>query len=143
MKTKMNPKIITRDESGEINGYIVPIYNVNETFHDFGKEPKQVYVTVVEKGKMKGPHLHHIRTGFFTCIKGNVKIVTKEDLKYMEYFSGEDYGYLSVIVNTGIPALIVNICDEDAIVLNMPNPAWTPEMNDEHTEDFSDYNFNE
>lgn len=36
---------------------------------------------------------------------------------------------------------MVNLGDEDAFVLNMPNPAWTPTMNDEHTADFSSYVF--
>lgn len=139
MKTKKNPRIETKDIKGEPNGFLVPIYNDNDSFHDPGKEPKQVYLTVVKKGKSKGPHLHNIRTGFFTCIKGDIKIITKENNKYIEYFSGENYDYLSVIINTGIPALIQNIGKEDAYVLNLPSPAWTPLMNDEYTEDFSGY----
>ncbi len=142
MKTKSNPKIETKDSSGNINGYLIPIYNIHEGFHEQNKEPQQVYLTVVNKGTIKGPHLHHIRTGFFTCIKGNVKIVTKEDGNYREYFSGEDHNYLSVIINSGTPAVIQNIGNEDAFVLNMPSPAWTPTMNDEFTADFKDYNFN-
>ena len=38
--------------------------NVNDNFHDVDKEPKQVYLTVVKPGTIKGPHLHFIRTGF-------------------------------------------------------------------------------
>lgn len=141
MKTKKNPKIDTKDEKGIINGYLIPIYNIHDGFHEEGKEPQQVYLTVVNKGTIKGPHLHYIRTGFFTCIKGNIKIITKENGIYCEYFSGESHNYLSVIINTGTPAVIQNIGDEDAFVLNMPSPAWTPVMKDEYTDDFSDYNF--
>lgn len=141
MKTKTNKKIFTKDIDGENNGYLIPIYNINEKFHLDGREPKQVYLTVVNKGKIKGPHLHYKRSGFFTCIKGNVKIVTKEDGKYKEYFSGENHAYLSILIKTGIPAAIQNIGDEDAFVLNMPSPAWTPDMNDDFLSDFSDYIF--
>jgi len=141
MKTKINQKFITKDSAGGITGYLIPIYNVNEKFHDVDKEPQQVYLTVVKPSEIKGPHLHYIRTGFFTCIKGNVRIIIKIDGKYKCFNSGEDFNYLSVIIPTGIPAAIQNIGNEDAFVLNMPSPAWTPEMNDEHTADFSDFNY--
>jgi hypothetical protein len=55
--------------------------------------------------------------------------------------SGEDHEFRSVIVPTGIPAALQNIGNEDAFILNMPHPAWTPEMNDEHSADFSDFDF--
>ena len=142
MKTKCNKKFITKNSVGEITGYLVPIYNVNEKFNDIDKEPQQVYITVVKIGEIKGPHLHYIRTGFFTCIKGDVRIVVKKDSEYKCFYSGENHDYLSVIIPKGVPAAIQNIGNEDAFVLNMPSPAWTPEMNDEHTADFSDFNFN-
>ncbi len=59
--------------------------------------------------------------------------------KYQEHYSGEAYSYLSVEIPAGIPALIQNLGTDDAFVLNMPNPAWTPTMNDEHKADFGDY----
>jgi hypothetical protein len=68
-----------------------------------------------------------------------VRIVVKVDGQYLIYYSGEMHDYLSVEIPTGIPALIQNVGDEEAFVLNMPNPAWTPTMNDEHTADFSDF----
>ncbi len=139
MRTKTNKKIDTKDNKGNINGYLVPIYNIHDAFHEKGKEPQQVYLTVIHEGSFKGPHLHYIRTGCFTCIKGNIKVITKENDRYCEYFSGEDYNYLSVIIDTGVPAVIQNVGTGEAFVLNMPSPAWTPTQNDEYTDDFSDY----
>lgn len=141
MQTKINKRFITKDSDGIENGYLIPIFNIHEDFHDADKVPQQVYLTVTKPGKIKGPHLHYIRTGFFTCIKGNVRIIIKENNEYKVFFSGENHNYLSVIVPIGIPAVIQNIGDEDAFVLNMPSPAWTPEMNDEHIADFSDFDF--
>lgn len=141
IKTQKHRKFNTNGPDGKSNGYLIPIYNFNEYFFDPGHEPQQVYLTVVAPGCLKGPHLHHIRTGFFTCIKGNVKIIVKIDDQYNEYYSGEDYDYLSVEIPTGIPAVIQNISKVEAFVLNMPNPAWTADMKDEHTADFSDYKF--
>jgi dTDP-4-dehydrorhamnose 3,5-epimerase-like enzyme len=139
LRIQDHPKIVTFDKTGRINGYLVPIYNVNDHFFEPGREPQQMYLSVISPGCSKGPHLHHIRTGFFTCIKGNLKIVLKIDNQYVEYDLGEDHQFLSLEIPTGVPALIQNLGNEDAFLLNMPNPAWTPELHDEFTEDFSDY----
>jgi dTDP-4-dehydrorhamnose 3,5-epimerase-like enzyme len=141
IKSKINKRHETRDASGEYNGFLIPIYNIHEGFHDDGKTPSQVYLTVVSKGKIKGPHLHFIRTGCFTCIKGDARFILKTSTGYEVIYSGDSNGYKSVIVPTGIPAAIQNIGQEDAYILNMPTPAWTPEMNDEHTADFNDFDF--
>ena len=78
--TKTSKKIATKNIDGSINGYLVPLYNVNDAFYPEGLEPKQVYLTAISPGNTKGPHLHHIRT-------------------------------------------------------------WTPEMSDEYSADFSDFDF--
>ena len=94
-------KYVTYDSNKQPNGYLVPIYNINEEFFDKGKEPEQFYLTVIEPGKIKGPHLHYIRTGCFTCIKGNACFVVKKDNKYEVIYSGEDYEYTTVIIPAG------------------------------------------
>ena len=141
IRTQTHKKFVTKGETGDANGFLVPIYNLNEGFFSSGKEPQQVYMTTILPGTVKGPHLHFIRTGFFTCIKGNLRIVLKTDEGYQQFFSGEDHEFLSVEVPTGVPAAVQCIGDEEAYMLNMPNPAWTPEMNDEHSADFSDFDF--
>ena len=139
LKTQTHRKFVTCEKNGSSNGYLVPLYNIHDGFFAPGREPQQVYLTVVAPHAEKGPHLHFIRTGCFTCIKGNVCIIVKLEDGYHEYFSGEAHDYLTVEIPTGVPALLKNLGDGEAFVLNMPNPAWTPTMNDEHTADFSDY----
>lgn len=140
IKTAKHPKFVTKNhETDEENGFLVPIYNIHDGFFEKGKEPQQVYMTVVKPGTVKGPHLHFIRVGCFTCIKGNVRVVVKVDGEYQVFFSGEDHEYQSIEIPTGIPAMLECLGDEDAYVLNMPSPAWTKDMNDEHTADFSDF----
>ena len=141
IKTKKNPKIITKDLQGNENGFLVPIYNFKDGFFNKGKEPQQVYLTVISPGKIKGPHLHHIRTGCFTCIKGDARFILKTEEGYNEIYSGESYDYETVIVPTGIAAVLQNLGSDDAYILNMPNPAWTPDMNDEHHATFDDFDF--
>jgi len=142
IRTLPHKKFTTKDEHGEVNGFLVPLFNIHDKFFASGKEPQQVYMTTILPGTIKGPHLHFIRTGFFTCIKGNVRVVLKTDAGYKVFFSGEDYEYTSIEVPTGVPAAVQCLGDEEAYLLNMPNPAWTPDMNDEHTADFGDFDFN-
>lgn len=139
LRTQNHPKIETRDQAGLSNGYLVPIYNIHDEFFAAGREPQQVYLTTLAPHSSKGPHLHHIRTGCFTCIKGNVRIVVKLGEEYHEYYSGESYNYCSIEIPSGVPALLQNLGAEEAMVLNMPCPAWTPDMDDEYTADFDDY----
>lgn len=141
IKVKKNSSFITKDASKNANGFLIPIYNIHDGFFQPGKEPQQVYLTVVVPGAIKGPHLHFIRTGCFTCIKGNARFILKTSSGYRVFLSGDNHDYLSVEVPAGTPAAIQNIGKEDAYILNMPNPAWTPDMNDEHTADFSDFDY--
>ncbi len=143
MKIRALPhqKFTTKDKDGEVNGFLLPLYNINDGFFETGKNPEQVYLTTILPEKIKGPHLHFIRTGFFTCIKGNVRVVLKIDGQYATLYSGEDHNYSSIEVPVGVPAAIQCLGDEEAYMLNMPSPAWTPEMNDEHSADFSDFDF--
>ena len=139
IRTQKHPKITTKRADGAPNGYLIPLYNIHDGFFAPGAEPKQVYLTVVSPGEKKGPHLHFIRTGFFTCVKGNIKVVLKTPDGYKDLYSGEDHDFLSIEVPTGTPALLLNTGETEAFVLNMPSPAWTPDMNDEHDADFTDY----
>ena len=127
IKFKINTPIITRNKSGGINGFVLPIFNANEKF--VTECPKQIYLTTIMPYEVKGPHLHNKRDGLFTCIKGNIKIVTKIDNKYAELFSGQNANYASVIVPRGVECTLINIGDEDAYVLNMPSEPYDPSDN--------------
>ena len=143
IRVKPNQKFITKNSDGLNNGFLVPIYNINDGFFDPGKEPQQVYLTVIGPRQVKGPHLHFVRTGCFTCIKGNARFILKTPDGYQVFYSGEEHEYFSITVPTGVPAALQNLGDDEAFVLNMPNPAWSPTMNDEYTADFSDFDFNQ
>ena len=141
VRTKHNPKIVTRNQSGKENGFLIPVVNVHEGFVGEEQWPRQVYCTVAGPGEVKGPHLHHKRWGLFTCIRGNVKVVVRIDGVYEEYFSGDEYGYQTIQVPAGIPAALVNVGDSDAYILNMPSPAWHPDDQDDWDVEFDDYDF--
>lgn len=141
LKTAEHPRIVTKDAEGEENGFLVPIVNVHDAFPDSAQWPKQVYLTVVAPGKVKGPHLHMKRWGLFTCIQGNAKIVVRLDDGYEEYLTGVDHKFRTIQVPAGVPAALQNIGDVDAYILNMPSPAWHVDDQDEHPVTFDGYEF--
>lgn len=136
-----HPRIITKDKDGRPNGFLVPIFNVNDNVIKPEQHPQQVYLTVVAPGKVKGPHLHLKRWGLFTCIRGNAKVVVRTDSGYEEYFTGEDYEFRTIQVPAGMPSALQNIGGADAYFLNMPSPAWRADDQDEHPVSFDDYTF--
>jgi len=141
LRTYEHPKIATKDSEGNINGFLIPIYNIHDGFIAGTNSPKQVYLTVCNAGQIKGPHLHMKRWGFFTCVRGNIRIIVKTNNGYEDYFSGEDYEFATIEVPAGTPAAIQNIADEPAYVLNMPSPAWHVDDQDEHPVTFDESAF--
>jgi len=136
-----HPKISTKNDEGESNGWLVPLFNVHESKIDIEQHPRQVYLTVIASREVKGPHLHLKRWGLFTCIRGNAKIVVCTEKGYEEYLTGEDYEFATIQIPAGMPAAMQNMGDEEAYMLNMPSPAWHPDDQDEHTISFDDYTF--
>ena len=141
LRTQKHPKITTRDNNKQENGFLIPIFNIHDKFIDSEHLPKQIYLTVVSSGKVKGPHLHMKRWGCFTCIRGNVKVIVRKVGKYEEYFSGEEHEFASIEIPAGTPAAIQNIGDSDAYVLNTPCPAWHPDDQDDHPVEGWEYEF--
>lgn len=123
----MKGTILTNDQRGFYNGWLLPLWHVDDD-----ELIEQVYLTVIEDGMAKGPHLHLRRRGRFTCVKGNVLVVTLQEGSYHEFWSGEEHGFAVVRVPLGVPAALYNQGDELAYVLNMPSPPWRVGDEDEH-----------
>lgn len=119
------PTIETLDIHGESNGWLLPIWHV-----DSGVKVEQVYLTVVNPGCFKGPHLHLKRRGLLSCIRGVVTVVTRLGQEYHEQLlcAGVD----AFEIPPGVAAAIYNTGDEEAFVLNMPSPPWRKDEPDEH-----------
>ena len=77
-------KHVTKDiHDSHINGSLIPIWR------DWDKiitvQPEMVYVTTINPGETKGPHLHIIRHSYYVCIKGKVVFIIKDESgKYIE-----------------------------------------------------------
>ena len=137
-----HPKIETKNRFGDSNGFLVPIFNVHDGVINEEQYPQQVYLTVANPMEVKGPHLHMKRWQLYTCIKGNVKVVVRQEGVYEEYYSGEEYDFATIQVPAGIPSAVQNVGNVDAYVINMPAPSWHVDEQDDHPVSFDDYVFN-
>lgn len=133
LRSQPHPCIITKDDEGKENGFLIPIYNTHDGFIDESHQPQQVYLTVCKTMARKGPHLHLKSCGYFTCIKGNIKVVAKFGDDYVVEHSGEDHEFCTIEIPAGVAAMVENIGSCDAYVINTPSPAWHPDDLDEHS----------
>lgn len=137
VKVKKNAKYISQNRNGVENGYIVTIVDVMEDFIDSERFPRQVYLTVVAPGEIKGPHYHKIRYAMYTCIKGNIKVVVKTSEGYDVFYSGEDYDYATIWVETGYPTALINLeTDRESMIINTPSPSYKESPTDDYHVEF-------
>ena len=118
-------KIITKDAEGRTNGYLIPIWNALE---QPDMRPDQVYVTAIAPHCRKGPHLHKKRRGRFAVISGAVICwIRGKDGKYRR---GDGSNIIEIA--PGEAAALYNVGHDDALVINMPSPAWSKANPDDH-----------
>jgi dTDP-4-dehydrorhamnose 3,5-epimerase-like enzyme len=130
----------TKDQrTGETNGKLISIWKHYENQREL--PPMEAYTTSYFPGVLKGPHLHKTRWDYFICISGKVLIVVRDnDGNYKEFLSSEDNPVV-VEVPANIPSATLNLSKSTSIVLNLCNPAWHPENEDNYNVEFEDYNF--
>jgi dTDP-4-dehydrorhamnose 3,5-epimerase len=132
-------QIKTKDvRDGHQNGVFVPVWR--DWDKEYEKEPQMVYVTTCFPGEVKGPHLHKERWSYLTVLKGKVVFIVKIDQEFREYIIDESKPQ-TIVIPAGIPQAHINLANEDAIVINLCNPAWHPERQDNYTTDYGDYDF--
>ena len=76
-------------QSNEVNGSLTVVWRDWDNI--MKNPPKMVYLSSVNPGELKGPHLHTKRTSYFTCIHGKVVFILKdENGNYIEIESSAD-----------------------------------------------------
>ena len=122
-----------------VNGSLTVIWR---NYDDLIKNPpKMVYVSSVNPGETKGPHLHIKRSSYFTCIHGSVVFILKNlDGKYIEIESSAENGMM-VFVPKNIASAHINLSNETSQILALADIAWRE--NDDEMKDvtFEDYNW--
>ena len=103
--------------------------------------PKMVYVSSVNSGEVKGPHLHTKRNSYFVCIHGKVLFVVKDkDGKYLEIESSESEPNI-VHIPKNIPSAHLNLSNDISRVLVLADISWKPDDNEMENVIFDDYDW--
>lgn len=134
-------KYPTKDiNDNHINGSLTVIWRDWDKILDV--EPKMVYVTSVNPGEIKGPHLHLKRDSYFVCVRGKVMFVARDlQGKYHEIESSEDDPTL-VQIPKNFPSAHINIANDISTILTLANPAWKPNDDEMKNITFDDYDWN-
>ena len=101
-------------------------------------EPKMVYVSSVNSGEIKGPHLHTKRDSYFTCIHGKVTFVIKSGDEYIEIESDAEKPNL-VYVPKNVASAHINTSGGISRVLALANIAWKPNDNEMRNINFNNF----
>lgn len=141
MRTKVLPlkRLPSKDKkTGMQNGHIISLWKDWE--QELPLDPKQVYLNVCDPGQTKGPHLHKQRSQQYACIMGTGRVVVKygpEDYEEIDILADKEP--CVVVVPAGTPSAIQNTGSTPFIMINMPNPSWHPDNQDDHPVEFDDY----
>lgn len=101
--------------------------------------PKMIYVSSVNPGEIKGPHLHTKRNSYFVCIHGKVVFIIRDnDGNYTEIESSEENPIL-IHVPKNCPSAHINTTNGVARVLALADIAWRPNDNEMQNVIFDDY----
>jgi len=118
-------RVTTFDHAGDENGWLV------ELFKDGAKTT--AYLTAAKPGAFKGYHLHRVRAARYVCVRGRMKIILYVNGKREEHIldaSTPERLFIPKDVATGLE----NIGDEEAWLVNYPDPPYDPALKDEQVE---------
>lgn len=122
-------KVITKDHNGNENGFLIELYkNGNKTTH---------YLTAAKPGAFKGYHLHRVRGAQYCVVKGRMRIILYvregESWKREEHIMDGSHP-TRLFIPPEIATGLENIGDEEAWLINFPDPAYDPKLKDEQVE---------
>jgi len=127
-------------QSNEINGSLTVIWR---DWDDIIKNhPKMVYVSSVNPGELKGPHLHTKRNSYFTCIHGKVIFILKDEKgKYVEIESSSENPTM-IVVPKNVPSAHINLSKSVSRILTLADVSWKPDDKEMLNVSFDDYEWN-
>jgi dTDP-4-dehydrorhamnose 3,5-epimerase len=122
-----------------INGSLTVVWRDWDKILSF--EPKMVYVSSVNPGEIKGPHLHTRRDSYFVCIRGRVVFIAKDlQGRYHEIESSEEDPVL-VQIPKNRPSAHINLSNQTSSILALASIAWRPNDNEMINVSFDDYDW--
>ena len=133
-------KYTTKDTNDQhVNGTLTVVWRDWDNI--LKHHPKMVYVSSVNPGEIKGPHLHTKRNSYFVCIHGKVVFIVRDkNGKYNEIESSDDNPTL-IYIPKNCPSAHLNLSSEVSRVLALADIAWRPNDNEMKNVTFDDYDW--
>jgi dTDP-4-dehydrorhamnose 3,5-epimerase-like enzyme len=118
-------RVVTYDHEGRETGWLVELFKDGRL--------TTAYLTAAAPGAFKGYHLHRVRAARYVCVRGRMKIILYKDGRRTEHMldaSQPQRLFIPPNVATGLH----NIGDEEAWLINYPDPPYDPDLKDEQVE---------
>jgi dTDP-4-dehydrorhamnose 3,5-epimerase-like enzyme len=118
-------RVVTFDHDGNENGWLLELYKDGRL--------TTAYLTATAPGAFKGYHLHRIRAARYVCVRGRMKIILYAEGRRQEHLLDARRPqrlFIPPDTATGLQ----NIGDEEAWLINYPDPPYDPDLSDEQVE---------
>ncbi len=116
-------KVPTYDLAGKENGFLM------ELFKD--DEKTIAYLSTTAPGGFKGYHWHRVRAARYVCLKGTMKIILYINNKFEEHVLTQGR---RLYIPKQVPTGLQNVGDEEAWLINYPDPPYDPDLKDEQVD---------
>jgi dTDP-4-dehydrorhamnose 3,5-epimerase-like enzyme len=118
-------RVVTYDHAGNENGWLMELFKDGRL--------TVAYLTATRPGAFKGYHLHRVRAARYVCVRGRMQIILYRDGRREEHELDAREPrrlYIPANVATGLR----NSGDEEAWLVNYPDPPYDPDLRDEQVE---------
>lgn len=124
-------KVTTYTAEREENGFLIELFKDKETGNK-----TEVYLTAAKPGAFKGYHLHRVRAARYVALKGKMKITLYKpgDPTSKEEHILDASSPSRLFIPKDIATGLENIGEEEAWLVNYPDPAYDPSLTDEQVE---------
>jgi dTDP-4-dehydrorhamnose 3,5-epimerase-like enzyme len=118
-------RVVTYDRDGNENGWLVELY----------KDGRKTiaYLTAAAPGAFKGYHLHRLRAARYISGRGRMKIITYRDGRRDEHVL-DAATPRRLFIPPNVATGLENIGEEEAWLINYPDPPYDPNLEDEQVE---------
>ncbi len=129
--TEPAKKVTTYTAERAENGFLIELFKDRDT-----QQKTEVYLTAAAPGAFKGYHLHRVRAARYVAIKGKMKITlyAPGDPNSKEEHILDASNPSRLFIPKDIATGLENIGDEEAWLVNYPDPAYDPSLTDEQVE---------
>ena len=120
-------KVTTVAPDGQANGLLVELYKDGEK--------TVAYLTSVKQNMFKGYHLHRVRAARYVPLKGKMKIILYKpgEAEKEEYILDAEKPQ-RLFIPKNIATGLLNVGEEEAWLINYPDPPYDPNLKDEQVE---------